>query len=172
MLVAIAVALQVYILCGSELFVARLKETIMDKNVAPVTIELSDFFTSKRETEGVWFEPVVFGKRLGVEFRVLGANSDRVSIAIDEYRKTLSDIEEIVDKGEKEKAKTKAFVDNVASRITDARPVGNNTITIEGKPFAYSPDMVRTIMENCLGVASAIMSFSGESGNFTNRNLN
>lgn len=135
--------------------------------------DLSDIiFTKKNEEEGVWVEPEIFGMKIGVEFKILGANSNRLITVIEEFNKKYAEVSAISDLEKKAEELDKLYVDTAAKRTVGLRCAKDAEITIEGKPVEYSDETVRHIFEQSPVCAQYIVLYSRNAENFTNRKKN
>ncbi len=89
---------------------------------------LDRFATQKNATEGVWVEPVLFGEKAGVEFLVVGADSDEAKLFARQQAREIASMKkeerEAVNWDERAKAGT-------AARIKGMRIVGNPDAPVE-----------------------------------------
>lgn len=130
------------------------------------SFDVSRFFTRKNEEEGSWVEPIVFGELFGLEFKVLGSNSTKLAMVIDEFRKKSSEIESLKDPEERAKRTAELYAASAAKRVVGLRAARGLNITVEGKPFEYSDSLIRHIFEESPEVASYIIRYSVDSSNF------
>lgn len=130
------------------------------------TIDLSKFFTKKNEEEGTWVEPIIFGELTGVEFQVLGSNSNRLAMVIDEFRRKSAEIESIKDPEERAKRTSALYAASAAKRVVGIRAVKGVVATVEGKPIEYSESLIKHIFEESPEIASFIIRYSVDSSNF------
>lgn len=126
-------------------------------------MDLRNFDTQKNTEDGVWFEPVVFGVETGVEFRVLGADSDT-------YRRhSAASLREIqaLDKNQQERIN---FVernrDAVVVRVKEIRGKDGNTVILDGVPVEDTAVGYRKIFEACPEIQDAVKAFSDKRANF------
>lgn len=126
-------------------------------------------FTKDNEEEGRWVEPVIFGQKIGVEFLVLGANSDRISIVNEDFNKRRADIAKLVDPEERAKQTDALYAKSAAQRVIGLRNAPDAEITVNGKPIEYSQPMVELIFSKSPDTASFIVRFSMDSENFTDK---
>ncbi len=132
--------------------------------------DLADIiFTKDNEEEGVWVEPEIFGIKIGVEFKVIGANSDKLIPVIEEFNKKYGEINAIKDPAEKARKADELYIDTAAKRTVGLRCAEDAEVVIEGKPIEYSDELVRHIFEKSPVCAQYIVLFSRNTENFTNR---
>ena len=137
------------------------------------TFDLADLiFTKDNENEGVWVEPELFGVKIGVEFKVIGANCDKLITVIEEFNKKYAEVSAIKDTTERAKALDELYVDTAAKRTIGLRCAPDAEVTIEGNPVEYSDAVVRHIFEKSPVCAQFIVLFSRNTENFTNRKKN
>ena len=160
---------------GADIFF--LHEVFMNKeelentevNVSEVTkedvINLEDFFTKDNSEKGVWFEPNINGK-IGIEFLVIGAESDEAAQLFADYDKDMGRIEEIKDAKQKNEETRKAIA-GVASKIVKGiRSASGKPIMIGGKELKYDAATTFTIMYNSPSIANKLIRFSRNDTNF------
>lgn len=129
-------------------------------------IDLSGFFTSKRQEEGVWFEPKILGETTGIELKVIGSESDEAASVLAEYAKEMQKVEEIQDMATKN-AMTKEIVTTCAAKLVkDLRPIDGYTIKLGEEDVEYSYDLVKEIFENAPRFAFQVVDFSRKDTNF------
>lgn len=96
------------------------------------TFDLADLiFTKDNENEGVWVEPELFGVKIGVEFKVIGANCDKLITVIEEFNKKYAEVSAIKDTTERAKALDELYVDTAAKRTIGLRCAADAEVTIE-----------------------------------------
>lgn len=134
-------------------------------------IDIADFFTKSNEEEGTWFEPVVFGKPLGLEFKVLGANSDKVSVINEQFNKKRAEIAVIEDLSKKAKKTAELYAKSAAERVVGIRTKEGKKVCIGGKPIENTEATVFQIFSNSYDIASAVIRFSMDSENFMNKKI-
>lgn len=130
------------------------------------TLDISRFFTKKNEEEGTWVEPIVFGELTGIELKVLGSNSNRLAMVIDEFRKKSAEIESIKDPEERAKRTSALYAASAAKRVVGIRSVEGIEATVEGKPIEYSESLIKHIFEESPEIASFVIRYSVDSSNF------
>ncbi len=138
-----------------------------------MAIDIADFFTSRNEEEGIWFEPKVKkdGKELGIgiEFRLLGNSSDAAVLAGELYEKELSVAEGEKDSVKKSHLERDALVKRIAAMVVDIRPKGGEEILIDGKPLSYSRQNVEAILAGSRVIRSQLLSAFMATENFMTR---
>lgn len=140
------------------------EETIVTE--AQGTVDISDFFTKENSEKGVWFEPNVNGK-IGIEFLVIGAESNEAAQFLADYDKDTVRINEIKDPAKRNEEIRVAMAKVVARLVKDIRPAeGVGKILIAGKPLTYSHEVVYSIMYNSLPIADRIIRFSRRDSDF------
>lgn len=128
-------------------------------------VDIADFFTKKRSEEGVWFEPNINGN-IGLEFLVIGAESNEAAQILADYDKDVTRINEIKEPEKKNEEMRKAMAEVAAKLVKNLRPSGDAKILIDGKPLTYSHSNVYTIMYNSLPIADKIVRFSRRDSGF------
>lgn len=130
------------------------------------TVDISRFFTRKNEEEGTWVEPIVFGELVGLEFKVLGSNSNKLAMIIDEFKRKSAEIESIKDPEERAKRTSALYAASAAKRVVGLRAARGLNVTVEGKPFEYSDALIKHIFEESPEIAGFIIRYSVDTSNF------
>lgn len=130
------------------------------------TIDISDFFTKKNEEEGIWYEPQVEGRGIGIEFKLLGKASDANTIASEVFEKESDEASKEKDALKRKTLNDKALAKRIAAIVTDIRPVEGNSILIEGKPLTYSKETVEYILSQSSIISEDILKAFIERENF------
>lgn len=128
-------------------------------------VDIADFFTKENAEKGVWFEPNVGGK-LGLEFLVIGSESNEAAEILAQYDKDMTKIEEIKEADRKNEETRKALAQGVSKLVKGIRGVDGITPVLNGKPLEYSPAVVYTIMYNSFSIANEILRFSRKASGF------
>ena len=137
------------------------KEVSVDEDV----LNIEDFFTKDNSENGVWHELNINGK-IGIEFLVIGAESDEAAQLFADYDKDMVRIEEIKDPKQKNEETRKAIA-SVASKIVKGiRGANGKTVMIGNKPLKYDSPTAYTIMYNSPSIANRIIRFSRNDTNF------
>lgn len=136
-------------------------------------VNLDDFFTTKKENDGIWVSITAFGKKTGLKALVLGVNSDAVSIEMDRYNKRNTEIEEIDDEVERDRERTNNLVQSVVARIREVKlDDGFEEVKIGGKVITtFDEAFLTNFFKNCLAATKCILDTSGKSVNFTNKKI-
>lgn len=109
-------------------------------------IEITDFFTTSREKEGVWIEPEINGVGLGIEFKVVGQSSPKFVEAVNKY---IAAHNKVLEESSVQLAYEKeiaAQVDRVTGIVIDLRAKSGVKLENGGEPIVYSKETVREIM--------------------------
>ena len=109
-------------------------------------IEISDFFTTSREKEGVWIEPEISGVGLGIEFKVVGQSSPKFVEAVSKYMTAHNKVLEEQDIMKAYELETAAQCDRAAGVVMDLRAKPGVKLENGGEALIYSPETVRKIM--------------------------
>lgn len=149
---------------------ANSKETTKNE-VEKAIIDIADFFTKDKEKEGVWTKVNVFGKDL-FEFKIIGSNSDKVTILNEEFNKKSSEIAAIVNPEERAEKLGELYAESAAKRILEMRPIEGTELKLGGKPVDCSKETIVSILKNSYDIAAFVIRFSMNSGNFTNKKIN
>ena len=134
-----------------------------------MAIDISDFFTTDGEMNGVWYEPVVNGHGIGIEFKILGNSSDQAIVAAEQFEKDSAVAEKETDVLKKTRLEGKALTKRIASMVIDIRGKDGKEITLKGKPLVYSKENVETILDGSKAIKSDIMKAFLDTSNFMTR---
>lgn len=137
------------------------------ENEAKVSVDIADFFTKENSEKGVWTEPTVNGTSVGVKFLVIGAESNEAAQYLADYDKDMERIEQIKDPKQKNE-ETRIAMATVTSKLIKDLAAGDgvDSIKINGKPLAYSHEVVYAIMYNSISIADRIIRFSRRDSDF------
>lgn len=138
-----------------------------------MAIDIADFFTTKNESEGIWFEPKIKkdGKEtgIGIEFKLLGNASDEAVLAGEQYEKDLSLAEGEKDLVRKTRMEREALVKRISAMVIDIRARQGEEIVIDGKPLTYSKANVEAILEGSRVIRSQLLAAFMDTTNFMTR---
>ena len=134
-----------------------------------MAIDISDFFTTQKEKEGIWFEPKVKGVGIGIEFKVLGTASDATIIAGEQYEKDSALAENEKDPVKKSHLNRDALVKRISAMVVDIRAKDEGEILIRGKPLTYSRENVEAILMGSRAIRTELLNAFMDSGNFMTR---
>lgn len=126
-------------------------------------MDLTRFVTQKNTEEGIWFEPVIFGTETGVEFLVIGADSDTVRKHSSE---TLREIQAMTKPQQERVNFVERNRDAVVIRVKDIRGKDGNPIILDGAPVENTSSGYRKIFEACPEIQDAVKAFSDKRANF------
>lgn len=128
-------------------------------------IDIADFFTKENQDNGVWCEPSLDGK-IGVEFLVIGAESNEAAQLFADYDKDMGRIKDIKDVSTKNEEIRKALATTAAKITKDFRAKNGKPLLIKGEPLKYSFNACYTIMYNSPSIADELIRFSRKDTNF------
>lgn len=138
-----------------------IQSEVSDKKI----VDISDFFTKNNSDNGVWHEPNINGK-IGIEFLVIGAESNEAAQLFSDYDKDMTRISEISDP-EKKNEETRKAIAEVASKIVkNVRGAEGREVMVEGKPLKFSQPVMYNIMYNSPTLANKIIRFARNDTNF------
>lgn len=135
------------------------KEEITQEEEKKNVVDIADFFTKERSENGVWFEPNINGN-IGIEFLVIGAESNEAAQILSDYDKDVSRINEMKEPEKRNEEQRKSMASVAAKLVKNIRAVSGMKILIEGKPLTYSHSTIYTIMYNSLSIADKIVRFA------------
>lgn len=137
-----------------------------EKNTKKTSVDISKFFTRENSEKGVWFEPEVNGK-IGIEFLVIGAESNEAAEYLSDYDKAIDKINSEADPKVRNEQTRVALATVTSKLVKNLRPAeGIDEIKIDGKPLSYSHDFVYEIMYNSITIADRIIRFSRKDSGF------
>lgn len=122
-----------------------------------MTVDIADFFTTEGETNGVWYEPVVNGRGIGIEFKVLGNSSDKAIMAAETYEKDLAACEKETDIVKKSRMERDALSKRIEVMVLDIRGKDGREILIQGKPLTYSKESVMAILDGSKPIRTELL---------------
>lgn len=129
---------------------------------------LDRFATRKNANEGVWVEPVLFGEKMGVEFLVIGADSDEARVFTREQAKDIASMK----KDERENIDwTERSKNGTAARIKGMRAVGNIAapVTLGDETIENTSSGYKKLFTEIPELQDFIWSFSEARANFLSR---
>lgn len=136
----------------------------MEKKV----INIEDFFTTKNEEEGMWFEPSVEGIPCGIEFLVTGLHAEENVSKMEHYDSLQKDLKKIKDPIERAKEEKRLDAKRVASLIKGLRATEDCEINFNGKPLEFSVPLIEEIFYQSPLIKLAVAEFSISVVNFMN----
>ena len=119
-------------------------------------VDISSFFTTTREKNGVWLELSIEGVGIGIEVKVLGPSAPAFIEASAKYAKSLDSFDKETNKAVRRNKEDGARVDFLTSVVTDLRTKKDFDFTINGKPLAYSEENVREIFYESAEIRDAM----------------
>ena len=131
-----------------------------------IVVDISNFFTTTREKEGVWYEIHVGEIATGLEVNLLGGASDENILSADVYRKEHEEAEKEKDPAKKAELERKAVCKRLSAIITDLRCKKGYEIIINGEPLTYSPEVVYQILWESKDIRSDIFQATFDDSNF------
>lgn len=142
---------------------AEKEEITQEKKIA---VDISDFFTKEKSETGAWCNPVIDGEKLGIEFLVIGSESNEAAAILNQYDKDITKIEEIKDVEKRNEETRKALATAISKLVKDIRGAEGVNPMVNGKPLTYSVAVVYTIMYNSFTIANEILRFSRRASAF------
>ena len=133
--------------------------------MAEEIFEISDLFTKEQEDNGVWYEPEVKGRPLGIKFKVIGDGSAEGSVIINSLMKELDKIksmENTQEKADKERQITAKYISKLVVDMEATRPGA----VLHGQSLKYNQENVYDIFYNATYICNEIYAFSRKATNF------
>lgn len=136
--------------------------------MAKKTINISDFFCTTREKEGVWYEAKLGnGNGTGIEFKMLGPSSDENAIAAEAYSKRHDEIEKEKDPKKSAELQRDAVCKRIAAVITDIRGKdGAELVDDDGKEIKYSEKVIYKILDENIEIRTDLLNALFETSTF------
>lgn len=147
---------------------AKIADETNDVTNAEV-IEISDFFTRQRGEEGVWYEPTVYGQKIGIEFCVYNGHSVKVAHNSAKFQKQLDEAKLIKDDEERQAAEDKIYAERATDLICGMRGVNGRVVKLDGKVLEYSSKTLAHIFLEAPDICLDIISFAMRNQNFTKK---
>ena len=101
-----------------------------------MTLEIEQYFSDKNDDGAVWFEPIVNGKEIGMEFLLHGPNSNAAMKADDRYRFLRDIASRFKDDTTREDMLLKAEAERYANCISDIRGKDGRKLLVGGKEMS------------------------------------
>lgn len=134
-----------------------------------MTVDIADFFTAEAEANGAWYEPVVNGKGIGIEFKLLGNSSDKAIVAAEAYEKALAESEKETDIVKRSRMERDALSKRIEVMVLDIRGKDGREILIRGKPLTYSKEAVMAILDGSKPIKTELLKAFTSSETFMTR---
>ena len=137
----------------------------MEKKV----FDIENLFTEKNEREGVWFEPVFEDVHCGVEFLLIGINSEEASTAMIHFDELADKIRDSKDEDSvKEQKLRKLDAERVASFVKGIRTTDGSELQLAGEAVTDSTlkKVAKELFINSPDIKLACVDFVLKSSNF------
>lgn len=131
--------------------------------------DIEDLFTEKNEREGVWFEPVFDNIKCGVEFLLIGINSEEAGTAMAKYDELTDKVRNGKDdESYKEKKLRELDAERVAALTKGIRSTDGSVIQFNGQAVDESnlKEVVKELYLNSPDIKLACVDFVLKSSNF------
>lgn len=132
-------------------------------------IDISDYFTATNEKEGIWYEPKVKGRGIGIEFKILGKSSDASAIANEYYEKALAEADKESDTAKRSRLEAIALAKRVAAMVIDVRGKDGKNVRYKGNQLVFSKQVVEEIMIESEPIRSDLLHTLVDTSNFTKK---
>lgn len=142
-----------------------MSENNEEKKEEKVIVDISCFYTKESSEKGVWMEPNIGGK-IGIEFRVIGSESDEAAEILADYDKALAKIDEIKDPKARNEQTRVALATATSKLVKGIRGADGVAPMVGDKPLTYSPATAYAIMYNSFSIANEILRFSRKATGF------
>ena len=137
----------------------------MEKKV----FDIENLFTEKNEREGVWFEPVFEDIHCGVEFLLIGINSEEASSAMIRFDELADKIRDSKDEDSVKEQKLRELdAERVASFVKGIRATDGSELQLAGEAVTDSTvkKVAKELFINSPDVKLACVDFVLKSSNF------
>lgn len=134
-------------------------------------VELSDFFTTTREKEGVWIEAKIGNKGTGLLFKIVGYASDENVKSADAYKKAHEIAEKETDVVKKAEMERRAVCERLTAIVIDLKCADGVNIKLNGEPLKYSKELVYQILWESMDIRTYIFTETFDSSNFMKKKL-
>lgn len=137
----------------------------MEKKV----FDIENLFTEKNEREGVWFEPVFEDVHCGVEFLLIGINSEEASTAMIHFDELADEIRDSKDEDSVKEQKLRDLeAERVASFVKGIRATDGSELQLAGETVTDSnvKKVAKELFINSPDVKLACVDFVLKSSNF------
>ena len=137
----------------------------MEKKV----FNIEDLFTEKNEREGVWFEPVFDDVKCGVEFLLIGINSEEAGIAMAKFDEREDGIRAGNDDDSVKEQKLRELdAERMAALTKGIRTADGSELQYEGKKLdnATLKEVAKELYLNSPDIKLACVDFVLKSSNF------
>lgn len=137
----------------------------MEKKV----FDIENLFTEKNEREGVWFEPVFEDVHCGVEFLLIGINSEEASTAMSHFDELADKIRDSKDEDSVKEQKLRELdAERVASFVKGIRATDGSELQLAGEAVTDSTvkKVAKELFINSPDVKLACVDFVLKSSNF------
>lgn len=137
----------------------------MEKKV----FDIENLFTEKNEREGVWFEPVFEDVHCGVEFLLIGINSEEASTAMIHFDELADEIRDSKDEDSVKEQKLRDLeAERVASFVKEIRATDGSELQLAGETVTDSnvKKVAKELFINSPDVKLACVDFVLKSSNF------
>lgn len=137
----------------------------MEKKV----FDIENLFTEKNEREGVWFEPVFEDVHCGVEFLLIGINSEEASTAMIRFDELADKIRDSKDEDSVKEQKLRELdAERVASFVKGIRATDGSELQLAGEAVTDSTvkKVAKELFINSPDVKLACVDFVLKSSNF------
>jgi hypothetical protein len=137
----------------------------MEKKV----FDIENLFTEKNEREGVWFEPVFEDVHCGVEFLLIGINSEEAGTAMAHFDELADKIRDSKDEDSVKEQKLRELdAERVAALTKGIRSTDGSELQYEGKKLddATLKEVAKELYLNSPDIKLACVDFVLKSSNF------
>lgn len=133
--------------------------------------EISDLYTKEQEDNGVWFEPDIKGRPLGIKFKVIGEGSAEGTVIINALIKELEKIKSMENTPEKADKERQITAKHISKLVKDMEATREG-VRLHGQPLKYNQDNVYDIFYNALYICNEVYAFVRKSTNFIKEKKN
>lgn len=132
-------------------------------------VDISSYFTTSREREGVWFEPKIEDNSIGIKFKIVGPASDEYIKAYSDYRTAHEMVVNTEDDALAIELERKAICNFLNGVIKDFKPSAGITLLVNGKKLEYSKSIMEKILYESAEIRSVLFDAVVDSETFRKR---
>ena len=148
-------------------------EAVMaEKTKETVEVNLEDFYTLDNEKNGMWYEPMIEGEPIHMEFLMIGIHSDEGVALMEHYDRLAKELKKETDPAIRAEKEAILDAERVASLVKGIRPADGYSLNIKGKSVDFSQQFIKDFLYNVPLVKMDLIQFTVRTANFMNRKKN
>lgn len=135
-------------------------------------VHIEDLFTSENEEKGIWIEPVINGKGIGIELLVVGGGTDEAMADDEHYESLYTEAEQIKDPIQRKHKQMEVDAERCARLVKGIRPAKNCDVDFGGKEIEYSVPFIEELFLKSPLIKKYVATFASKTANFIKRESN